>query len=114
MKISSMDDAARRVVAKASQTTGGTFVLVGWNGTAIVAGDKVLRTLPHVRVDIANGDSVDAVAIRFAVAVAQIRKTLPAAIKAWTRPPPPKPTRSHGWSKPMSRKAGIKDAPKKK
>jgi len=114
LKISSMDDAARRAVQRAAGTTGGIFVMVGWNGTSIVAGDKVLKSLPHIRINVLPGDAAPAVAVKFAMAVVELKKSLPSALRQWKRPPPPKPTDAHGWSRPLSKATEPRNARKKK
>ena len=100
MKVTNMTQAAQRAIQRAEGTTGGTFLLVGYNGEAIIAGDKIRKSMPHERVDVMPGDKLHDVETRLAVAVIKLRKVLPQAVRQWKSPAgPPRPTRAHGWSK---------------
>lgn len=99
MKVTNMELNAERAIKRARGTKGGIHLWVGYNGEAIVAGDKVRRSMPHIRVDVAPDAVQEDVVMALAMAVAKLRKELPAAIAKWQAPKPPKPTGAHGWSK---------------
>lgn len=99
LKVTSMNANAERAIKRARQTKGGIHIWVGYSGKAITAGDKVMRSLPHLRIEVAPDEKQEELETKLALAVLQLRKTLPAALKKWTPPKPPKPTRKHGWSR---------------
>lgn len=108
LKVSSMAEAAARAIKRATGTTGGTEIWVGYNGKCITAGDpsscssqRVKKSLPHIRVVVMPTDIESEVEMRLALAVLQLRKELPAAIaKAKAKPKPsPKPDRGHRWAR---------------
>lgn len=101
LKVQPMFPAAQRAVSRAKGTTSGTFIWVGWSSRSqsITAGDKVMRSLPHIRVDVGPGDSPDDVEVKLALAVAKLRQKLPEALKRWRPPAPPGGGRNHAWGR---------------
>lgn len=99
MKISNMTEAAARAHRRLADTTGGTFILVGWDGQAVSAGEHTRISLPHIKVELAKSDTVVDVERKLAMAVVELRKMLPQALARWKTPPPPKPAKTHGWAR---------------
>jgi len=99
LKVTSMVANAARAIKRARQTKGGIHLWVGYSGEAIVAGDKVRRSMPHIRIDVPADMRQEDLELKLGLAVLELKKTLPAAIAKWKAPPPPKPTRAHGWGK---------------
>lgn len=106
MKVTNMVLNAERAIKRARGTKGGIHLWVGYNGEAIVAGDKVRRSMPHIRIDVAPDAKQEDIETKLALAVIKLRKELPAAIAKWQAPKPPKPSRKHGWAKKGSSGSG--------
>jgi hypothetical protein len=99
LKVTSMVANAARAIKRANGTKGGIHLWVGYNGEAIVAGDKVRRSMPHIRIDVKPGAKQEDLELQLGMAVLELKKLLPAAIAKWKAPAPPKPGKAHGWGK---------------
>lgn len=98
LRVANMSRNAGLLVQRAAQTKGGTFIFVGYNGEQIVAAEKVRKSMPHERVDILPGETVEQVEVKLALAVARLRKPIAEAIKVWKTPPPPRNRKDHAWA----------------
>lgn len=65
-----------------------TTIIVGWDGSAIVAGRAARLYWPHERVTVRHTDDVDSVAAELALAAVRLKPAIAAALKD-----PPKPVR---------------------
>ncbi len=81
--IRSMVQSARIAISRAADTTSGTYILVGWDGAAIAGGMKARLTLPHERVNVPKGATLEEVVVEMTLAAHRLKAVMPAALAAY-------------------------------
>lgn len=99
IKVSAFRPIATRLSKRAAETTGGTWTLVGYIDGHISAGEKIRRGLPHERVDILPGDTVEDIEILLATTAAKLRNVIADAIAKHGVPSLKVDKRNHHWAK---------------
>ncbi len=86
IKIRQMRQSAIMAVRRAQGTTTGTWVYVGWDGSAIAGGSEVRLSLPYEKIVVPPMMTVEDLTLEMSLAAARIAKQMPEAL-ANLKPP---------------------------